>query len=67
MSFVDEPIDNFVVLIGDVHSNYMADLRVDFEDESSPAVGSEFIGTSISSTAGPGRQLLVPGMRAVNR
>ena len=38
-----------VVLGGDVHANYVADLRADFDDERSPVVASEFCGTSISS------------------
>jgi len=40
---------NPVVLTGDVHQHYAADLRADFADPSSPVVASEFVGTSISS------------------
>jgi alkaline phosphatase D len=38
-----------VVLGGDVHSHYVADLKVDYDDEKSPVVASEFCGTSITS------------------
>lgn len=45
----DSEISNPVVLTGDIHSNWVNDLQVDFKDENSPIVGSEFVGTSISS------------------
>jgi alkaline phosphatase D len=38
-----------VVLGGDVHSNYVTDLKADFDDPKSPVVASEFCGTSITS------------------
>jgi alkaline phosphatase D len=38
-----------VVLGGDVHTHYVADLQADFDDPASPVVASEFCGTSISS------------------
>jgi alkaline phosphatase D len=37
------------VLGGDVHANYVADLKVDFDDARSPVVATEICGTSISS------------------
>jgi len=40
---------NPVVLTGDVHQHYAADLKVDFTDAAAPVVASEFVGTSISS------------------
>lgn len=45
----DSKISNPVVLTGDIHSNWVNDLKVDFDDEGSPTVASEFVGTSISS------------------
>jgi alkaline phosphatase D len=42
-----------VVLGGDVHSNYVADLKADFDDPASPVVASEFCGTSITSLSSP--------------
>lgn len=44
---------NPIVITGDIHSNWVSDLKVDWKDEKSPVVASEFIGTSISS-AGDG-------------
>ena len=40
---------NTVVLGGDVHANYVADLKADLSDEKSPVLATEFCGTSISS------------------
>ena len=40
---------NPIVLSGDIHSNWVNDLRVDFDDPRSPVVATEFVGTSISS------------------
>ncbi len=40
---------NPIVLTGDIHSNWVNDLKVDFRAAASPAVGTEFVGTSIAS------------------
>lgn len=40
---------NPVVITGDIHSNWVADLKLDFADVKSPIVGTEFVGTSITS------------------
>ena len=40
---------NPVVLTGDIHTNWVNDLRVDYAAEGSPVVGTEFVGTSITS------------------
>ncbi len=40
---------NPVVLTGDIHNNRIFDLKEDFSDSSSRTVGTEFVGTSISS------------------
>ena len=40
---------NPVVLTGDIHSNWVNDLRVDDRKPESPVVATEFVGTSISS------------------
>jgi len=45
---------NPVVLTGDVHANWVADLKKDFDDPKSATLGTEFVGTSISS-GGDGR------------
>ncbi len=53
---------NPVVLTGDLHTNWVNDLKLDFERPDSPTVGTEFAGTSISSsgdgvdTGPPGRE-----------
>ena len=50
----ERKIRNPVVIGGDVHFAMAGDLRVDFDNERSPVIASEFVGTSISSN-GPGR------------
>ena len=40
---------NVVVLGGDVHANYVADLKLDFDDAKAPTIATEFCGTSIAS------------------
>lgn len=45
-------VPGVVVLGGDVHSHYVADLKVDFDATRSPTVATEFCGTSISSLSG---------------
>lgn len=40
-----------VVLSGDVHAHYAADLKTDFDDEKASPVATEFCGTSITSLA----------------
>jgi alkaline phosphatase D len=41
---------NPVVITGDIHASGAGDLKLNFNDPASPSVGTEFIGTSISST-----------------
>ena len=38
-----------VVVTGDVHSSWVADLKANFDDPSSPTIATEFTGTSMSS------------------
>ena len=45
---------NPVVITGDVHANYVCDVKADFDDPASPTVATELVGTSIS-TGGDGR------------
>ena len=42
-------IKNPIVLTGDIHSNWVNDLRVDDRKPETPIVATEFVGTSISS------------------
>ena len=46
---VDRRVANPVVLGGDVHFHCVTDLKRDFDDERSPVVATEFVGTSITS------------------
>ncbi len=48
-------VDNPVVLTGDRHATWVCDLRPDFDQPSTPAVGAELTGTSISSGGNPNR------------
>jgi alkaline phosphatase D len=50
LDFVSQTkISNLVVLSGDMHANCVADLKADFNDPSSPVIGTEFVGPSITS------------------
>ena len=40
---------NPVVITGDIHSNWVNDLKPEFYKENSPVVATEFVGTSITS------------------
>jgi alkaline phosphatase D len=42
-------IANPISIVGDVHVNWLAELRTRYDDTSAPVVGTEFVGTSISS------------------
>ena len=45
----DTGVSNPIVITGDIHSNWVGDLKMDYRDERSPVVATELIGTSISS------------------
>ncbi|MCA8995663.1 MAG: alkaline phosphatase D family protein [Planctomycetaceae bacterium] len=47
--FESRRIPNPVVLTGDIHVNWVNDLLLDFEDENSPIVATEFVGTAMTS------------------
>jgi alkaline phosphatase D len=50
LSFLkDNSIANPVVLTGDIHCNWVNDLKIDFDNEKDPVVATEFVGTSITS------------------
>jgi phosphodiesterase/alkaline phosphatase D-like protein len=42
-------VRNLVSIAGDLHRSVASDLKLDFADPASPTVGSEFVGTSITS------------------
>ncbi|MBX3442656.1 MAG: alkaline phosphatase D family protein [Planctomyces sp.] len=45
----DHAVRNAVTLTGDVHCNWVNDLKVDYNDPGAPTLGTEFVGTSITS------------------
>ncbi|MDJ0730904.1 MAG: alkaline phosphatase D family protein [Crocosphaera sp.] len=45
----DNEIPNPVVITGDLHSSWVNNLTLDFDDPTSPIVATEFVATSISS------------------
>jgi alkaline phosphatase D len=52
----DRKPSNPVVITGDIHSNWVADIKADFNDSSSAVVATEFVGTSIT-TGGDGMDM----------
>lgn len=59
----ERKISNPVVLTGDIHSNWVNELRVDDRKPELPIVATEFVGTSISSGGnGPAK---APGLDAL--
>ncbi|MCP2169437.1 alkaline phosphatase D family protein [Goodfellowiella coeruleoviolacea] len=50
--WIDRGVPNPVVLTGDVHQHYAADLRRNYYDHSGPIIGSELITTGITSNNG---------------
>jgi alkaline phosphatase D len=52
----DRRVLNPVVLTGDIHSNWVNDLRVDDGKADTPVVAAEFVGTSISSGGNGARE-----------
>ena len=55
---------NPIVITGDIHSNWVADLKLDFDNPSSTVVGTEFVGTSVTSN-GDGSDSTETGIRAL--
>jgi alkaline phosphatase D len=45
----DRRVPNPIILTGDIHSNWVNDLRVDDRKHDKPVVATEFVGTSITS------------------
>jgi alkaline phosphatase D len=59
-----QQVPGVVVLGGDVHAHYVADLKADFNDARAPVCATEFCGTSISSLGLP--QDRIEAARAFN-
>ena len=49
----ESKVSNPVVVSGDIHSFFANDLKLDFDDQSSPVIATELVGTSISSYGPP--------------
>ena len=64
--FHERKIANPVVLTGDIHLNWVNDLQLDFKDPKSPLVGTEWVGTSMSS-AGDGGNFIPEYERAAKQ
>jgi alkaline phosphatase D len=47
--WIDAGVRNPVVLTGDVHAHWAADLKLDYDDPTGPTVGAELVTTSITS------------------
>ncbi len=57
---------NPVVLTGDIHSNWVTSLKQDFDDPASRTVGTEFVGTSLTS-GGDGQDSTAGGQGVLSR
>jgi alkaline phosphatase D len=57
--FSEKRPSNPIVLAGDIHNNWVNDLHLDAADVQSPTVGTEFVGTSVSTT-GDGADITDP-------
>ena len=60
----ERKLPGVVVLGGDVHSNYVADLKADYDNAAAPVIATEFCGTSITSLSLP--QPRIDAARAFN-
>jgi alkaline phosphatase D len=45
----DRKVSGLITVTGDVHRTFVGDLKVDYENVKAPAVGAEFVASSISS------------------
>jgi alkaline phosphatase D len=50
-SIAQRKLGGVVVFGGDVHTNYVADLKPNFDDTTAPPIATEYCGTSITSTS----------------
>lgn len=55
--FHERSIPNPVVLTGDIHLNWVNDLQLDFQDPKSPTVGTELVGTAMTSGGNGGNHI----------
>lgn len=52
---------NPIVITGDAHSNWVHDVKADFNNPSSAYIGVEFVGTSVSSGFSPAAHAIIAG------
>src|SRR5262249_34880444 len=50
-------VPNPLVIGGDMHAYFVADLKLDFDNASAPVIATEFVGTSMSSRSAPQSEL----------
>jgi len=55
--FHERNVPNPVVLTGDIHVNWVNDLQLDFQEPGSPVVGTELVGTAMTSGGNGGNQI----------
>ncbi|MGE5246146.1 MAG: alkaline phosphatase D family protein [Betaproteobacteria bacterium] len=66
MTLLGDPrVSNPVVVTGDIHTNWVADLKMDYDDAKSAVVGAEFVGTSMTS-GGDGTDADTSRVQALN-
>lgn len=63
-ALADSGVPNPVVLTGDIHSSWVTRLLRDFDDERSPTVATELVGTSVTSN-GDGQAMTTWGEAAL--
>ena len=56
-AIAEKKVPNPVVIGGDVHAYFVADLKLDFDSESAPVIASELICTSMTSRSAPQSEL----------
>lgn len=64
--FHERNVPNPVVLTGDIHVNWVNDLMLDSDQDGSPVVGTEFVGSSMSS-GGNGGNVIAEYERAASQ
>ncbi len=62
----ERAVPNPVVLTGDIHVNWVNDLLLDFQDPNSPVVGTELVGTAMTS-GGNGGNIIPEYERAASQ
>jgi len=55
-------VENLVTVTGDIHAAWVNDLKADYSDPASPVVGTELVGTSITSLFPVGNDLVYTAM-----